>query len=236
MGKQTRIETYFRNRLKNERERRGWSQTDMANRLSDKGIHVHMTTIAKIEAGQRAVRIDEATAIADLFEMSLDALLGRGAGLEDDLAYSLRTLREVARRARGRIPSMAAEIADARHELGNYEFRRRGQIDHIAEVATYQLTQASISLMLLEQFTEPTAAVPEGTTVEPAEIEPGSRMTGDDAFSLMAKFEELAASTEGADRAQMLSTLSKLMVAGRPRPVEESEGENQNDPLSARWR
>ena len=32
---------------------------------------MHLITIAKIEAGDRAVRIDEATGLADLFDASL---------------------------------------------------------------------------------------------------------------------------------------------------------------------
>ena len=41
---------------------------------------MHATTIAKIEAGSRSVRINEAVGIADLFEVSLDTLLGRKSG------------------------------------------------------------------------------------------------------------------------------------------------------------
>jgi hypothetical protein len=38
----------------------------MATMLSDKGIPMHWTTIAKIEKNDRSVRIDEAAGIADL--------------------------------------------------------------------------------------------------------------------------------------------------------------------------
>jgi hypothetical protein len=41
---------------------------------------MHPTTVAKIEAGDRSVRINEAVGIADLFEVSLDSLLGRKLG------------------------------------------------------------------------------------------------------------------------------------------------------------
>ncbi len=54
---------------------------------------MHATTIAKIEAGSRSVRINEAVGIADLFEVSLDSLLGRKPGTqESDLTYRLGTL------------------------------------------------------------------------------------------------------------------------------------------------
>ena len=65
--------------------------------LSDKGINpMHPTTVAKIEAGDRSVRINEAVGIADLFEVSLDSLLGRkpGAPQRSELTYLLRALRQ----------------------------------------------------------------------------------------------------------------------------------------------
>jgi transcriptional regulator with XRE-family HTH domain len=91
MGRKERTKDYFRKRLKSERDRRGWSQADMAKMLSDKEIPMHPTTIAKIEAGDREVRIDEAAGIADLFGVSLDALLGR-KGMEDDQSHALSVL------------------------------------------------------------------------------------------------------------------------------------------------
>ena len=54
---------------------------------------MHATTIAKIEAGSRSVRINEAVGIADLFEVSLDSLLGRKPGTQgSDLTYRLSAL------------------------------------------------------------------------------------------------------------------------------------------------
>lgn len=96
MGRRERTESYFGKRVKTERESRKWSQAKMANVLSDTGIPmVHPTTIAKIEAGDRAVRIDEAAAIADVFGVSLDALLGR-KGMEDDASHAMTTLADEA--------------------------------------------------------------------------------------------------------------------------------------------
>ncbi len=78
MGNQKWIDQRFGKRVKAERDNRGWSQAEMAKMLSDKGIHpMHPTTVAKIEAGDRSVRITEAVGIADLLDVSLDTLLGR---------------------------------------------------------------------------------------------------------------------------------------------------------------
>jgi transcriptional regulator with XRE-family HTH domain len=87
------VDSRFGERLKAERERRRWTQPKMADLLSEKGIApMHATTIAKIEAGSRSVRINEAVGIADLFEMSVDALLGRQEPDDTTFAFALVTL------------------------------------------------------------------------------------------------------------------------------------------------
>jgi transcriptional regulator with XRE-family HTH domain len=91
------METHFRKRLKDERDRRGWSQEELAKRLGERGVAVHASTIAKIETNARAVRLDEAAAIADLFGLSLDTLLGRKA-VEDDQDHAINVLAEEAQR------------------------------------------------------------------------------------------------------------------------------------------
>jgi transcriptional regulator with XRE-family HTH domain len=102
MGRRKWIEDSFREHLKTERESRGWSQTELAKMLSDSLRNpVHWTTIAKIEKGDRSVRIDEAAAVADLFDMSVDALLGRQG--PDDTTFALVTLSGYIRDAEGKI-------------------------------------------------------------------------------------------------------------------------------------
>ena len=101
MGRQRSVEARFRERVRQEREQRGMSQADLANLLGDKGFKgIYPTTIAKIESGERSVRIDEAAALADLFEVSLDAILGREPGVQTtELEFQLRTLRDTARQS-----------------------------------------------------------------------------------------------------------------------------------------
>lgn len=68
----------FGEAVKRHRERLGWTQVQMAKMLADRGLQpMRDTTLAKIEAGSRSVRINEAIAIADLLELSLDDLVGR---------------------------------------------------------------------------------------------------------------------------------------------------------------
>jgi transcriptional regulator with XRE-family HTH domain len=119
MAIQSAVEARFRERVKQERDRRKWSQADLSKMLNDKGIKgIYPTTIAKIESGERAVRIDEATALADLFEVSLDALLGRKSDAQrSELAYSLRLLRDTARESSEQVWATMETIREQLDEL-----------------------------------------------------------------------------------------------------------------------
>lgn len=67
-------------RLRREREERGWSQQEVAKRLADRGISLHMSTIAKIEAGSRSVRLNEAIALARVFDTGVEELASPPVG------------------------------------------------------------------------------------------------------------------------------------------------------------
>jgi transcriptional regulator with XRE-family HTH domain len=63
--------------IKAHRAQREWTQKRLADELTKRGIPAQWSTIAKIEAGTRPVRGVEIAALADAFDMSLDALVGR---------------------------------------------------------------------------------------------------------------------------------------------------------------
>ena len=119
MAVQSAFEARFRDRVKYERDRRKWSQADLSKMLNDKGIKgIYPTTIAKIESGERAVRIDEAATLADLFEVPLDALLGRRAGAQrNELAYRLRLLRDTAKESSQQVWTSMEKIREQLEEL-----------------------------------------------------------------------------------------------------------------------
>ena len=147
MGNQGRVGDQFRERLKAERKRRDWSQEDVAKMLSDKGIHgVYATTIAKIEAGDRAVRIDELTGIADLFEVSLDQLLGRNVGPEQDLAFTLRTFLDTARQSSFQISSIWRSLHQRLSELSAFEFEGRDDVVKACGRVYDALSEANVAL------------------------------------------------------------------------------------------
>jgi transcriptional regulator with XRE-family HTH domain len=146
MGRQSGVETSFRERMKRERQARDWSQADLAELLQGRGLeHIYSTTVAKIESGERAVRIDEATAIADLFEVSVDSLLGRNVERGSDLAYTLRFVLDVARRS----AQQTAAIADA------LEFNGREQLENEVVRGQAALREAQVAFSNVAKFKLP---------------------------------------------------------------------------------
>jgi transcriptional regulator with XRE-family HTH domain len=123
MGRQrtrTDLETKFGKRVRTERENREWSQKELAdqmNRMQDPvaGTRTHVTTVAKIEAGDRTVRLDEAVTLAKVFEVSLDWMLGTEQ--EHDLAYALDRLTAAAQRSGVDAEKIAAALQTAEQDV-----------------------------------------------------------------------------------------------------------------------
>jgi transcriptional regulator with XRE-family HTH domain len=87
--------TRFRERIVLQRTQREWSQMEVARRLTAMGIdNMHNTTIAKIEAGDREIKLDEAVALAELYGLSIESLIGRRPGSADDIQYALVALED----------------------------------------------------------------------------------------------------------------------------------------------
>jgi transcriptional regulator with XRE-family HTH domain len=90
MGSSKMIDKRLRQRLRDERERRDWSQVTMARMLKREGLLIHPSTVTKIEAGCRAVQPDELNAYADIFGTSIDSLMGRDG--TTDLMWAISKL------------------------------------------------------------------------------------------------------------------------------------------------
>lgn len=109
MASQGVVGDHFRQRLRDERERRGWTQRNLSDMLEARGVYVHHTAIAKVEAGDRGVRLDMVCAVADIFGVSVDALLGR-SGRSGDLAWLASKLTSNAQK-------IATEVEMLHHRL-----------------------------------------------------------------------------------------------------------------------
>jgi transcriptional regulator with XRE-family HTH domain len=159
MGKGKWTEDHFARRLRTEREHRGWSQAETAKLLSDKGIPMHWTTIAKIEKGDRSVRIDEAAGIADLFGASVDELLGRKAA-EHQATYPLRALVEAAQKAMLQLGMIESTLGEAYTDLVQLEFEGRDALDADRGRAYQAIGEAMSAVSRVATF-----QLPEGSTV-----------------------------------------------------------------------
>jgi transcriptional regulator with XRE-family HTH domain len=80
-GKTQTAASRFAANVRARRELRGWSQRQLARALVDLGHPTfRQQTVAEIEAGDRAVKLDEALALSSALGISVDSLI-RPAGL-----------------------------------------------------------------------------------------------------------------------------------------------------------
>ena len=149
--------SHFRRTVRQERERRGWSQKELAQRLTERGVPIDASAIAKIESNKRArvVRLDEAAALADLFGLSIDTLIGRRTGFGDDLLFALRGLLEVARQSTQQLQITAADLQARFRDLAPYEFGGRKDLVFLGNEAGDALDKAIWKLMQLANFELP---------------------------------------------------------------------------------
>ncbi len=112
--------------------------------------NMHHTTVAKIEAGAREVKLDEAAAMADLYGLPLDALLGRSAkGARDlhdllgalmDEVFTARTqMHRTGNAMRDRLDDIPSEftgydrLAELGRELSTHMDAARGVLETLEE-------------------------------------------------------------------------------------------------------
>ncbi len=69
-----RHEKILGQKVRQLRMERGWSQEQLAEKLNSLGWAVHQTTIAKLEAGTRPIRIAEADTLAVAFGLPIEAI------------------------------------------------------------------------------------------------------------------------------------------------------------------
>lgn len=142
--------------MKQERGARGWSQADLSKVLQDRGLeHIYPTTVAKIESGERAVRIDEATAIADLFDVSVDALLGRKVRPGNDLAYILRGVLNTARQSAEQTAAIADALEASFIDLDALKFNGREELENEVVRAQRALREAQVAFSNVAKFRLP---------------------------------------------------------------------------------
>jgi transcriptional regulator with XRE-family HTH domain len=116
------VDVRFGKRFKRAREAKGLSQTETAERLKGWGITAYGSTIAKIEAGTRPVKLAELVAVTELFEVSVDTLLGRReADPRFEQAHALRMAVDTATKLSTTIVSVESALRDRLTDLAAFD-------------------------------------------------------------------------------------------------------------------
>ncbi|OBK07266.1 helix-turn-helix domain-containing protein [Mycolicibacterium conceptionense] len=101
-------ERLFAANVKRIRQARGLSQQDIADLLTEQGFPVHQTAVAKLETGQRPLRVAEAAAIAAALDIPpLSVFYGPA---EDD---QLEELQRELMRAQKALDAAESKLGDA---------------------------------------------------------------------------------------------------------------------------
>lgn len=130
-------ERRFAARMKRERLRRGWRQEDLAEKLSDWGVSLHSSAIAKIELNSRTIRFNEAWAIASVFGVPMDRMLVDDDLVDHDLDKELRELydkRELVKRHIDKV-EQDLEFASTRLEEISQQVREVEKRRHASQEA-----------------------------------------------------------------------------------------------------
>jgi transcriptional regulator with XRE-family HTH domain len=143
-----------RKRLHAERENKKMTMAELAQALTAKGIRSYATTIAKIEAGDRAVRVDELVAMAEIFDVPVDSLLGQQGRPDWKLAWVLRGAEDAAHSALGDIRTHQRALAGFCEEVAvlSVDGVPSPALQGVAEAAhqaIHDLRTASTSLIAL---------------------------------------------------------------------------------------
>lgn len=121
------VESILGVKIRQLRERAGWSQADLAERLKNVGFEFHQTTVAKMEAGKRPIRVAEVFALGVVFRMPMTALLHlplRGGELPS-LAELDRQLKDIEDRQQENRDMYLGLINDFADNQVVFESRRR---------------------------------------------------------------------------------------------------------------
>ena len=125
VSKQGKIGDLLRQRIRDERERRRWSQAQVAEALNNRvNSGYDSTTIAKMESGQRRVSADELVMLADIFGATADALAGQGSGGVDVL-WAASRLTSSAHKTAGELRGLQDRIKANCEDLWVYARRDR---------------------------------------------------------------------------------------------------------------
>lgn len=146
------------------REQRRLSQAELARRMKAQGLSWHQVTVGRTESGTRPLRLDEAIALAAIFEVELpvlyrepveerqerrrvniqNAIAVAEGQLQEDLEYMLRT--EVGVEGyRKRVTTLSHVIAETREKLLTAERDKEEMLEAVHRyTAEYEVARACV--------------------------------------------------------------------------------------------
>ncbi len=160
----------FRDRLRSERKRRGWSQEQLCERLAQQRTPISQSVISKMESARREPRPDELVAIAKVFGLTVDTMLGHKGGKDDSLDYALRSMRDTVRRSVTAIRMAANDIDAAEGEVFSYVFAGNRQLAQYLSAFHRHAEIALTALRITELLTDIDVAAPPGYVVKKDEV------------------------------------------------------------------
>jgi len=135
--------------------------------LTAKGIPMTWTQLARLEKGQRSLRAVEAAALADIFNLSVDQLLGgRRARPRADLTYALRAALDAKEQARWALSSLQRTLGEAAENLADADTQGR-HTEFVADLenACKALDAAGQIVASIGDTTNPAAAAVKDATI-----------------------------------------------------------------------
>ncbi len=104
---------------------RNWSQEEVAERLRHQGFEMHQTTVAKIERGARPLRVAEAAALAEVFEMPAIAVFE--LSLPEDRSADVDSRRIELEQARKRVD----DSRDTLHSVAQHHAHLLAEVEKL---------------------------------------------------------------------------------------------------------
>lgn len=133
------METAVGARVRALREAKGWSQQEIADRMKRRGFDWMQSTVAKTEAAARPIRINEAFALARVFDESINALIYEES-VRGNLEHAVFVAEDAVAEAESRVQDAEQALQQARRALEKAEESRDRRR---AKLAAYDAKQAS---------------------------------------------------------------------------------------------
>lgn len=122
------------------RKERGWSQAELSERMAGYGFDLHQTTIAKLEAGTRPLRVAEMYALSHIFQMPPGAVffMARSDREVDGMDQLTEQIAEIERRRDETQSMLMRQLEQTVEILGDFQTQRNELVDAMRRVASEQ--------------------------------------------------------------------------------------------------